>query len=64
VPHADGGAERWEAVEALLTDPARARLVLRIPPRTVAAFRLALAAGPRAVAAWSIAELNAYRDCR
>jgi hypothetical protein len=64
VTYADGGAERWEALHALLADPPRARLILRFSPRRAIAFRLGLTQGPPSPSPWSVAELHAYRACR
>ena len=65
VPWADGPAERWEALHALLTAPGSARQVLRFAPRRVGMLRLRLEPGRhRVLRGWAVPEIRAYRACR
>ena len=66
LPYADGGEERWETIERLLTDPLKASLVFRVPSRRLQRLRLVIraAGADEAWPPWTIPELRLYRECR
>ena len=64
--YADGPQERGEVIQELVTRPREARLVLRFAPQPVRSFRLAVGWREQDASwpAWTVAELQAYRECR
>ncbi len=65
VDYADGPAERWATLQALLERPREASLVLRFQPRVANGLRLAIGGreGDAAWPPWSLPELHLYRAC-
>jgi hypothetical protein len=64
--YADGPQERGEVIQELVTRPREARLVLRFAPQLVRSFRLAVGWREQDASwpAWTVAELQAYKECR
>ena len=66
VAYADGPEERWSTIDALLTHPRDAQLVLRIPPRRVRAVRVMVGLREQDLSwpRWRVPEVTLFRDCR
>jgi hypothetical protein len=66
VPYREDRSTKWELVQALVDEPARAALVLRFPPTRARTLRFWIREGKNwdySLPDWSLPEIRLYREC-